>query len=112
MHEMSVVMSMIDICEKHAKGKEIETIVVNIGKLSGIEPHFLESAFEIFREESKICKNAKLHLNIIDIKILCLDCQKESIVEDYNFYCPNCKGSNTKTINGKEMYIDHIELKD
>ncbi len=112
MHEMSIVMSMIDLCEKHAKGREIKTVAVNIGKLSGIEPHFLSSTFEIFRENSKVCKNAELDMNIIDIKILCLDCNKKYTIDNYNFYCPECKGSNTKTVSGEEMHIDHIELKD
>ncbi len=111
MHEYSIVMSMLDICEKHAKGKEVEKVVVNIGKMSGIEPHFLKESFDVFKEDT-ICANAVMKMNLIDIKILCMDCKEESLVDQFNFYCPHCKSGNTKVLTGQEMHIEYIELKE
>ena len=45
MHEYSIVASLIDVCEKEAKthhAKAIKRLEVSIGRLSGIEIHFLE----------------------------------------------------------------------
>lgn len=111
MHEYSVVMSMLDLCEKHAKGKQVEKVVTKIGKMSGIEPHFLKDSFDIFKEDT-VCADATIQMNLIDITIRCTDCDKEATVDSYNFYCPACKGGNTEVLTGQEMHIEYIELKD
>ncbi len=111
MHELSIVQSMLDICEKRSGGNQISKIVVKIGKMSGIEPHFLKESFDIFKEDT-LCSDALMQINLVDIKIRCNECDKESLVENYDFHCPNCKSSNTTQIAGQEMYIEYIELKD
>lgn len=111
MHEYSVVMSMVDVCEKSSKGKKISKVVANIGKMSGVEPPFLKESFDVFKEGT-LCEEATLEMNIIDITIQCNDCKKEALVDSYNFYCPYCKSGDTKVLTGQEMHIDYIELKD
>ncbi|PHS36782.1 MAG: hydrogenase maturation nickel metallochaperone HypA [Sulfurovum sp.] len=111
MHEYTIVMSMLDLCEKHAKGKEIDKLVLKIGKMSGIEPHFLQDSFDIFKENT-ICQNASIEINVIDITITCQDCKKEAKVDAFNFFCPHCKSGNTKVLTGEEMHIDYIKLKE
>ncbi len=111
MHEYSVVQSMIDLCNKYSQGQDIEKVVVNIGKMSGIEPHFLKESFNFFKEDT-VCKNATIQMNLIDITILCLECNKESKIENLDFHCSYCKSGETKVLTGQEMHIDYIELKD
>ncbi|NKQ41404.1 MAG: hydrogenase maturation nickel metallochaperone HypA [Sulfurovum sp.] len=111
MHEYSIVMSMLDLCEKHAKGKPVEKVVTKIGKMSGIEPHFLKDSFDIFKEDT-VCSDASMTINLIDITIRCTDCAKEAMVDSYNFFCPHCEGGNTEVMTGQEMHIEYIELKD
>ncbi len=111
MHEFTIVQSMLDLCEKHAKGKEVDRVVVSIGALSGIEPHFLEDSFDVFKENS-VCKNATLDINLIDITILCNSCRTKSKVENYNFFCPKCNSGDTKILSGQEMNIEYLELKE
>ncbi len=111
MHEYTIVQSMLDLCEKHSKGKEIDKIVVKIGKMSGIEPHFLKESFEIFKEDT-VCHNATMEMKIIEIKIRCQSCKRDTIINDFNFYCPFCNSGDTKILTGQEMHIDYIELKE
>ena len=102
---------MIDLCEKHANGKLVDKVVVKIGKMSGIEPHFLQESFHVFKEDT-VCRDAEIEMKIIDITILCVDCKNEAIVDSYNFFCPKCNSGNTKVLTGQEMHIEYIELKD
>jgi len=111
MHEYSIVQSMLDLCEKHSQGKQVDKVVVKIGKMSGIEPHFLKESFDVFKEET-ICQDATIVMNLIDITIRCKDCKKKATVDSFNFFCPHCKGGNTKVLTGQEMHIDYIELKE
>lgn len=112
MHEYSIVSSMINLCEKQAKeakAKKIKSITIQIGKLSGIEAHFMEHCFDYFKEDS-ICKDAKLIMKIIDIKIECKECKKQTIVENNNYLCSFCNSKQTSLISGKELFVESIEI--
>ena len=60
MHEYSIVQALLDQCEEHAKANDstkVTKVVTKIGKLSGFEPHLLETAFETFKEKT-VCDGA------------------------------------------------------
>ena len=111
MHEYSIIQSMLDLCEKYSKGKEVKEVAVKIGKMSGIEPYFLKESFEFFKENT-VCHSAVMKMELIDITIECQDCKKVSKIDNFNFYCPVCKSGNTKVLTGQEMHIDYIVLKE
>ena len=67
MHEYSIVNSLIELCEEQAKAhnaKSVEEVHIAIGERSGVEKALIESAFESFKLESSVCKNAKLCVKI------------------------------------------------
>ena len=71
MHEYSIVQSLIESCEEHAKtnnAKKVTKVVVKIGVMSGVEPHLLKEAFEVFKEGS-ICDGCEFVMNIQKIKV-------------------------------------------
>lgn len=112
MHEYSIVSSLLNLCEKEAKkqnAKTINKVTLQIGKLSAIEPHFLESSFDFFKKDT-ICENAILFMKLIDIEIYCNSCKNTNIILDKNFFCPDCKSSETKILRGQEMVIESIEV--
>ena len=60
MHEYSIVQALLEQCEEHAKANDstkITKVVTKIGKLSGVEPHLLETAFETFKERKGVCRD-------------------------------------------------------
>jgi len=111
MHELSIVQSMLKLCEEYSKGKKVTKVVVKIGKMGGVEPHFLKESFELFKEDT-VCEEASMQIIETDIKIECQKCKNISKVEGFDFYCPKCKGGDTKVISGQEMHIDYIEVKE
>ena len=112
MHEYSIVASLLDVCEKqaHSAGADkVKCVKLKIGRLSGIEPHFMESCFEVFKEDT-LCHDAELMMDIVDTKIYCKECDKEYVVLKNNFYCPACKSPETEVIEGQEMIVESIEV--
>ena len=54
MHEYSIVQSLLESCEEHARtndAKKVTKVVVKIGVLSGVEPDLLQTAFDTFKEQ-------------------------------------------------------------
>lgn len=80
MHEYSIVQSLLQSCEEHAKENEstnVTKVVVKIGVLSGVEPDLLQTAFDTFKEKT-VCENAQFLINHQKVVIACLACDEES----------------------------------
>ncbi len=111
-HEYSIVLSLIESCEKHLKENDatkVTKVVVKVGVLSGVEPHLLESAFESFKDDT-VCSDALLVLNIQKIKILCNGCNKEQELEKNEFICPLCSSCDLSVLDGEELYLMSLDL--
>lgn len=112
MHELSIVMSLMDLCEQHAKendAKTIHKVSVKIGKQSGVEPELLRSSFDTFKEGT-ICNNAEFDMHLQEVVVKCRDCQVESVVENYNYICGTCNSTNVEAIAGQEMHLMSLEM--
>lgn len=111
MHEYSIVQALINSCEEHAvanNATKITKVVVKIGKLSGVEPDLLQTAFDTFKEKT-MCENAQMQLNIQPVVIQCNTCGVESILEDLQYCCKNCQSIDVKVLDGEDMYLMQLE---
>ncbi len=112
MHEYSIVSSLIDVCEKEAEknhAKAIKSVELDVGRLSGIEIHFLEQCFDVFKETT-ICKDAVLQINVLDVVLECHQCHQHSTVVENNFVCPLCHSDDVTMISGQELHVKSIEI--
>ncbi|MDY0123224.1 hydrogenase/urease nickel incorporation protein HypA [Sulfurimonas sp.] len=112
MHEYSIVQSLIDSCEEHARknnAKKVTKVVVKIGILSGVEPHLLHKAYEMFRLGT-ICHEAELVLNLQKVKVHCNVCGVVEELDKNEFICPKCGSYDIKVLDGEEMYLMSLEL--
>ncbi|MCK4737609.1 MAG: hydrogenase maturation nickel metallochaperone HypA [Sulfurimonas sp.] len=112
MHEYSIVQSLIDSCEEHAKkhsAKKVTKVVVKIGVLSGVEPHLLEEAFDMFKKGT-ICDGCEFVMNIQKVKIECNDCGIELELEKNDFICPDCSSCNLSVLDGEDMFLMQLEM--
>ena len=112
MHEYSIVQSLIDSCEENLQvndATKVTKVVVKIWVLSGVEPHLLQSAFEMFKDDT-VCEDALLVLNIQKVKILCHTCNLEQELEKNEFICPSCGSYDLKVLDGEEMYLMSLDI--
>jgi hydrogenase nickel incorporation protein HypA/HybF len=112
MHEYSIVQSLLDSCEEHAKQNDATSVIkviVKIGVLSGVEPSLLQTAFDTFKEKT-ICNDASFIINHQKIVIECLNCSTSSTLEKNEFSCPKCKSTKVKVIDGEDMYLMSLEM--
>ncbi|GGD42830.1 putative hydrogenase nickel incorporation protein HypA [Malaciobacter pacificus] len=112
MHEYSIVQSLLESCEEHAKANDaskVTKVVVKIGVLSGVEPDLLKTAFDTFKEQT-VCDGADFVMNIQKVQILCHDCSKTSTLDKNEFSCPSCNSVNVKVEDGEDMYLMSLEM--
>lgn len=112
MHEMSIVQALVKQCETQAKqngATKVLNIYVKIGVLSGVEVHFLKSAFDLFKHDT-ICETASLHVQIQKIVVYCKKCNKTSTLQKHEFVCPECKSIELDVIDGEDMMLMKLEM--
>lgn len=112
MHELAIVQDLFKLCETNAlknNAKKILKVEVSIGKLSGVEPHYLESAFDAFKIGT-ICSDAKLIMDIQNIVVKCSSCDFEGILLENNFTCPKCGSNDLEVTAGEDMYLMRLEM--
>lgn len=112
MHEYSIVQALLEQCEAHAKANDstkVTKVVTKIGKLSGVEPHLLQTAFETFKEKT-VCDGAEFIMNLQDLKLSCNVCQKESEQSEVRYQCAHCQSTDVSVIDGEEMYLMTLEM--
>lgn len=114
MHEYSVVTALLEQCDHYAlesSTREIEKIVVGIGKHSGIESALLQSAFETFKEESVYAKRAHLEIQIQPIILACSSCGTSSTPKEQIYAtCPKCASKSVQITQGRDMLLLRLEM--
>lgn len=112
MHEFSIVNALLDMCEQNAKDHDMAKVLkveIKIGKLSGVEPHLLETAFNTFKEGT-MCDGAIFEMHLQDVILHCNECNKESIILNNVFECPLCKSTECRVVDGEDMYLMRLEM--
>lgn len=112
MHEMSIVQALIKQCEQQAQinnATKILSVDVKIGVLSGVEPHFLKTTFDTFKEQT-ICDGAKLNMNIQKIIVTCIACNETSTLNENVFLCPKCQSEDIEVKDGEDMMLMRLEM--
>ena len=112
MHEYSIVDSLLQLADEHAKkhnAKFVTKLEIKIGVLSGVEPDLLKTAFETFKEGT-ICENAEFVMHIQPVVVECQECGEKSELKKDEYLCPKCNSPKIKIIDGEDMYLMSMEL--
>ena len=110
MHELSIVMSMVDIVEdelqKSGAGAVLE-IELEIGTLSGVILEAMEFALDEGVKNTILGKTKKKIISIPG-RAKCNQCSHEFDVEDLFTSCPECSSFDSTVIQGEELRIKSI----
>ena len=116
MHETSLIDYALNAVETRAAQmgiQEVSEVGLVVGKAKAV-PGLMEKAFQIIRLKHPMCREAKLHLDIKDIRMQCAECGTEFEVEDVmgDFQCPGCDSGNCRMISGNELMVDYFIPRD
>jgi hydrogenase nickel incorporation protein HypA/HybF len=114
MHELSIAQNIVEIVKQSVpldELKEVTTIKLKIGEISGIVSDSLEFGFQAITSGTELEK-AKLNIEKIPFVFKCNSCNSESTNDLGVTVCPECESTDTKIVSGLEMQIVEVELKE
>ncbi len=113
MHELGIVIEIVKQVEAFSKEqniKEIDKLVLQIGELSGVVPHYIEDVYPIAVERTTL-KNTKLEIEILPGIGSCKSCGFTYNLFQNNNICPLCDSNEYEVISGTEFMIKEVLAK-
>lgn len=111
MHEVGIISAMlkqIDGIMEQENLTHVDKIVMEVGELSGVIPHYMEECFPAAVYKTKFA-GTKLEMITIPGIVRCERCKNEFNGYQYDLCCPNCGSrENLTPLSGRELMIKEI----
>ena len=110
MHELSICASIADIATRHAAGRPVSVINVQVGQLRQIVPDTLVYCWGLVCEETSLA-GSRIIVETVPSRIRCRSCERTADVGDLPvFACAGCGGIDVQIVAGEEFLITSLEL--
>ncbi len=112
MHELSIVMSIVDTVEKEREKQQadtVESIELDIGMISGVEMEAFYFAWEAGVRKTKLEKT-RLKINRPPAKAKCTECGQTFVATSSFDACPECENPFCDILSGKELRIKRMTV--
>ena len=111
MHELSITQNIVDIALKTAENRRVTAITVVLGDLSGVVEDSVRFCFGAVTENTNAA-GAVLSFQRVPAKVQCTGCSSEFELAEGEWECPRCGGVGGHVVQGRECYIDSIEVEE
>jgi hydrogenase nickel incorporation protein HypA/HybF len=113
MHELSIVLSIIDEIgvEFEARDlRDIEVVHLKVGVFSGVDPNALLFAWELACEGTPF-ERSRLDIETVPLVIHCaVCCQDRTPPSLYQLCCPECETPSGTIVAGRELEVVSLEV--
>lgn len=112
MHELSVTEGILNAVLKELPDDgpcRVAVINLALGGLCGIVPECVQEYFDLLSEDTP-AHGAKLNFRLLPAMLRCRGCGLEFHMEHMRLRCPACSGQSVEIIQGKEFYLESIEI--
>src|SRR3954447_6158949 len=112
MHELSLSGAIVNTVEKHADGRPVSVVNMQVGALRQVVPDTLDFYFG-FVSKGTVCEGARLGQELIPARLRCAACGREWEIELPVFMCPSCgSAGRVEVACGDEFLVDSIEVEE
>ena len=110
MHELAITQNMLDVVLEEAKqASRITRISLVVGELSGVEADCVQFYFDFLKKDNA-AEEASLDFKLVPAQLRCRDCQVTFNPGTSLWVCPDCRSSNVEIIDGRDCYVESIEV--
>jgi hydrogenase nickel incorporation protein HypA/HybF len=110
-HELSLSSAIVATVEKHAGGRRVTLVTLDVGRLRQVVPQTLAFYFD-FVARGTVCEGARLEQRLLDARLRCAGCAIEWGIDVPAFRCPSCAGSDIVVVTGNEFQVESIEVEE
>ena len=112
MHEMALAEGVLQLVEDTARRENahrVKLVVLEIGRLSSVEPEALKFCFEAVARDS-IAQGAALEIIAVPGAGWCMLCAETVPLQERFDTCPKCGSHQVQATGGTEMRVKEIEI--
>ena len=112
MHELSVTEGILNAALDEARkcgASKIIQIKRVMGELSGIVPECVQEYFDLLGEDTA-ADGARLDFTVLPAMLCCRGCGNKFRMEHMRLRCPVCLSGKVNIIQGKEFYLESLEI--
>lgn len=113
MHELGIVMQVIDQVEKVAASSDVTKVLklnMEVGEVSSVVPALFTDCFEWAKKKTKYMQETQLEIILLEGISYCQDCKQTYRTTDYAKQCPHCGSFHTYLVTGNEINIRDIAV--
>lgn len=111
MHELSICRSIADIVGRHAEGRAVSIVHVQIGQLRQIVPDTLVYCWSLVSEGTPL-DGTRLEVESVPAAIRCRACDHIRVLDAPILACDACGGGDVEIVSGEEFLITSLDLAD
>jgi hydrogenase nickel incorporation protein HypA/HybF len=112
MHELSITQTLLDLVLEQAKENEaqrVEQIHLVIGEMTGVVDDCVRFYFELL-SKGTVAEGAGLSMRRIPATARCRECGERFSFKEFEWICPRCGAARLEIIEGKELYLESLEV--
>ena len=113
MHELGIVVHVINQVEELAKKNNVQKVVeltLEVGEVSGVVKEYFVDAFNWAIKKTEYMKECKLNYITIQGITYCEDCGKTYPTVKYGKECPYCHSPKTYLVTGRDVMIKNVKV--
>lgn len=116
MHELSIAMSIADIAQEEAQklhATEVLDIEIEVGLWAGVDCDALLFSLDAAKQYSALLKNSRINIIRKEPLMYCAGCNQEFRPDvQYTTNCSLCNSEKIKLIQGRELAVLSLNIKD
>ncbi len=109
MHELSICRSIVDVVDRHAAGRGVEVINLQVGELRQIVPDTLVYCWTLVTADTALA-SSQLRVDRVTAAIRCKACGHGTALTGPILVCEACDGRDVEIVAGEEFLITSLEL--
>ena len=110
MHELSLSTAILDTVERHAAGRRVTAVYLQVGHLRQVVPASLEFYFEHVARGT-LAEGARLEQELIAARLRCA-CGHEWVLDGIDFRCAACGAADATVVKGDEFLVESIDVEE
>jgi hydrogenase nickel incorporation protein HypA/HybF len=111
MHELAIAESVVDIAVRHAAGRRVTRVELEVGHLRQVVPSALELAFELVARGTPV-EGAELSMRKVSAAGRCRSCGADTELPGFPLACGSCGGFDVEVMRGEELRVESLEVEE